>query len=175
MGHILSASVASVNLLVQASYFQKALGMLRKLFGWKPKPPTLPLEDRPQSPSITHNSQSASKIENGVEIRDVVDADFDEVVLQQERLVVVDFWAEWCQPCTIMSAYTEWLARDYGAQLSVVALDVDENPETPARYNILGLPTLLFIRGGVEVDRQVGVLPYEELQAKVDALLTQPS
>jgi thioredoxin 1 len=103
----------------------------------------------------------------------VVDADFGDVVLQSDRLAVVDFWAEWCHPCTILSAYTEWLARDYGEQLLVAALDVDENPEIPQRYNILGLPTLLFFRNGVEVERQVGLLDYEELRTKVDALLAQ--
>jgi thioredoxin 1 len=106
-------------------------------------------------------------------VRDIVDADFDEVVLQSDVLVVVDVWAEWCQPCTIISAYTQWLARDYGEKLLVVALDADENPEVPERYAIMGLPTLLFFRGGVEVERQVGLLSYEELQAKVEALLAQ--
>lgn len=141
--------------------------MLRRLLGLKPKPPTLPLADRPSSPAITDGAYPASTLS----IRDVVDDDFDEVVLQSDRLVVVDFWAEWCQPCTILSAYTEWLVRDYGEELLVVALDVDENPQIPERYQILGLPTLLFVRGGVEADRQVGLLTYEELQAKVDALL----
>jgi thioredoxin 1 len=149
----------------------KEVTMLRRLFGIKPKPPTLPLEDRPRSSIIMDSTQPSSTLS----IRDVVDADFDEAVLQSDRLVVVDFWAEWCHPCTIISAYTEWLVRDYGEVLLVAALDVDENPQIPERYQVMGLPTLLFVRDGVEIDRQVGLLTYEELQAKVDALLAQPT
>lgn len=140
--------------------------MLRRLFGWKPKPPTLPLEDRLEA-AAKKDGAAASK----VAVRDVVDADFEATVLQCEQLAVVDFWAEWCQPCTIISAYTEWLVRDYGEQILVAALDVDENPVVPEQYSIMGLPTLIFFRDGVEVDRQVGLLSYEELQAKVEALL----
>lgn len=143
--------------------------MLRRLFGLrvgsKPKSPTLPLEYR--TPAITDGADSASTLL----VRDVQDGDFDEVVLQSDRLVVVDFWAEWCQPCTILSAYTEWLARDYEGRLLVVALDVDENPVMPERYQVMGLPTLIFFRNGVVVDRQVGLLSYEELRAKAEALL----
>jgi len=145
--------------------------MLRRIFGIKPKSPTLPPsllnEDRTYSSTIPSSANSTSTLS----VRDVVDADFDEVVLESPQLAVVDFWAEWCQPCTIISAYTDWLVRDYCAQLLVVALDTDENPVIPERYQIMGLPTLLFLRGGVEIDRQVGLCTYEELQAKVEALL----
>jgi thioredoxin 1 len=70
-----------------------------------------------------------------------------------------------------MSAYVGFLARDYADRMLVAALDVDENPEIVGKYDVMGLPTLLFFRAGVEVDRQVGVLSYPELRQRVDLLL----
>ena len=101
---------------------------------------------------------------------DVTDASFAATV-QTPRLVVVDFWAEWCQPCQVMSAYIGFLAKDYAEHVLVAALDVDENPETPQHFQVLGLPTLLFLHNGQEVDRIIGVVPYEEIKARVDHLL----
>jgi thioredoxin 1 len=160
--------------------------MLRRLFVKKPNPPTIPLEYRTVSHMASHmvsstisdSATSASTLSEGGAaqpgVHEVVDEAFERTVLQSDRLAVVDFWAEWCPPCEIMSLYALWLARDYGERLLVAALDVDENPITPERYNIMGLPTLLFFRGGVEVDRQVGILSYDELQVKVETLLAQP-
>lgn len=143
--------------------------MLRKLLAWgKPARPTLLLEDRPVA--TTPSTEAAANQE-----LDVTDGDFAEHVLQHAGVVVVDFWAEWCQPCTIMSAYVGFLARDFAGQLRVAALDVDENPETPAHYQVMGLPTLLFFRQGMEIERVVGVVTYAELQAKVRALLAPPT
>lgn len=104
-------------------------------------------------------------------IIDVTDADFAQRVLQASQPAVVDFWAEWCQPCQVMSAYVGFLAKDYAGRLLVAALDTDENPETPQRYNVMGLPTLLLLRDGEEVDRIVGVVSYEEIKARVNRLL----
>jgi thioredoxin len=105
---------------------------------------------------------------------DVTDADFDARVVGSPYLAVVDFWAEWCAPCTTMSAYVAFLAAEYGAapqRLTVAALDVDENPATAERFGVMGLPTLLFLRHGVEVQRIVGLEPYEDIKREVERLL----
>lgn len=104
-------------------------------------------------------------------IIEVTDADFASIVLSSPKLAVVDFWAEWCQPCQIMSAYVGFLAQEYGDRLLIAALDVDENPQTAERYTIMGLPTLLLLQHGVEVDRIVGVEEYQTIKARVESLL----
>jgi len=135
--------------------------MFRKLLkrvGIKSAPPTLPPEDRP-----TLNNRPAPI--------DVTDADFAELILASDKLAVVDFWAEWCEPCHVMSAYVGFLAAEYAGRVLVAALDVDENPATPSHYTIMGLPTTIFFRNGLEIERMVGVVNYEELRQQVEHLL----
>ena len=134
------------------------LRRLRRVFGADSPPPTLPPEDRPSAAPVSA-------------VVDVTNADFDARVMARAGLSVVDFWAEWCGPCATMSAYAEFLAKDFAGQLAVFALDVDENPATAERFTVMGLPTLLFLRDGAEVGRQVGLLTYEALQQQVRALL----
>lgn len=131
--------------------FRKSLGM--KGGRAAPAPPPSAVERQP--PSIV----------------DVTDADFVTVVEECEQLAVVDFWAEWCEPCRVMSAYVGFLANDFAGRVLVAALDVDENPATAERLNIMGLPTLLLVREGQEVGRLVGLVPYEQIKVQVEAAL----
>ena len=101
----------------------------------------------------------------------VTDADFDERILGSEQLAVVDFWADWCGPCHQMSPHIGFLAEEYAGRIVVAKLDVDENPITPARYDILGIPTVIFFRNGEAVDRHTGVLTIDGLSERVEKIL----
>ena len=131
---------------------------LRQAFGRTPAPRATVQHAPPQPGSI-----------------DVTDSDFEAQILQSDKLAVVDCWADRCEPCGPMAAYMSFLAADYGDRLVVAALDVEENPLTCEQYAIMGLPTLLFFQNGVEVERQVGLLPYEELRQRVETRLNQVS
>lgn len=102
---------------------------------------------------------------------EVNDANFEEVVLQSDKLVIVDFWAEWCGPCRMVAPVVEELSQDYEGKIIVAKVDVDSNPGTASKYGIRNIPTLLFIKGGEVVDKHVGAAPKTTLAAKVDALL----
>lgn len=106
---------------------------------------------------------------------DLTDANFDAALAAGPAIAVVDFWAEWCAPCRIMSAYVAMLAQQFDGRALVAAVDADENPAVTERFQIQGLPTLLFLRGGAEIDRIVGVVAYEEIKARLAAhLAAQP-
>ena len=87
---------------------------------------------------------------------DVTDQDFDERVLKSEAPVLVDFWAEWCVPCHMVSPVVEEIGRDKGDALQVVKLNIDENPEVTRRFGIMSIPTLMVFKDGQAKKRIVG-------------------
>ncbi|RJQ06130.1 MAG: thioredoxin [Bacillota bacterium] len=101
----------------------------------------------------------------------VSDADFDSEVLKREQPVLVDFWAPWCGPCRMIAPVVESIADDYEGKMAVAKLNVDENPATAQRYQVMGIPTLILFRDGKPVERFVGYMPKEDLQRRVDAAL----
>lgn len=99
------------------------------------------------------------------------DASFETEVLQNDKLTVVDFWAEWCGPCKLMNPILDDLAADFGDKAVFGKLNVDENGETPTEFGIRGIPTLIAFKGGKEVARIVGLQPKAALKAKLESLL----
>ncbi len=96
------------------------------------------------------------------------DDDFETLVIQSKKPALVDFWADWCQPCHMMAPTVEALAKEYGDRLLVAKLDVDANPMTTAKYGIRGIPALLLFKDGQLVERIVGVKPKEEIARSIE-------
>jgi thioredoxin 1 len=94
---------------------------------------------------------------------DVTDDTFESEVLQAAELTLVDFWAEWCGPCKMVGPIVEEIAEEYDGRLRVARMDVDGNRQTPGRYGIRGIPTLILFKDGAEVTRIVGYRPKEML------------
>ncbi|NUT35480.1 MAG: thioredoxin [Hamadaea sp.] len=102
---------------------------------------------------------------------DVTDATFAAEVLDADLPVLVDFWAEWCQPCHRLPPILEQLAQQYAGRLQIVKVDTDANPDVARSYGILSLPTLMVFRRGEVVWRTVGALPASRLSAQLDQIL----
>ncbi len=101
----------------------------------------------------------------------ITDANFEEVVANSDKPVLVDFWAEWCGPCKMLSPIVEELAGEYDGKAVIASVDVDSNPQVSAKFGIRSIPTLLFFKNGEIVDKQVGYVPKAALAQKLDAAL----
>lgn len=92
-------------------------------------------------------------------------------IISSGKPVVIDFWAEWCGPCRMVGPSIEELSKEYAGQVEIGKMNVDENVDTPNEYGIRNIPTILFIKGGQIVDKQIGAVSKAALEAKVKALL----
>ena len=101
------------------------------------------------------------------EISHVSDESFDEEVLDSDKPVLVDFWAEWCGPCHMIAPHVKAIAEEYGAVLKVAKMDIDENPMIPGQYMIMSIPTLMLFKNGEAVERLTGSRPKDQIVAKI--------
>jgi thioredoxin 1 len=99
----------------------------------------------------------------------VTDTTFENEVLQSATPVLVDYWAEWCGPCKMIAPILDDMARDYAGKLKVAKLNIDENQETPPKYGIRGIPTLMLFKNGNVEATKVGALSKSQLAAFIDA------
>ena len=103
------------------------------------------------------------------------DAGWDKDVLNSDAPVLVDFWAEWCGPCRMMTPTIDAIAEAYAGRVKVGKLNVDENGATSMRYNVRGIPTLLLFKGGKVVEQKVGAVGKTDVQKMLDAHVAAPA
>ena len=104
-------------------------------------------------------------------VNHVTDANFEQEVLKSDKAVLIDFWAPWCAPCRAIAPLIDELAGEYAGRLKVVKINVDDNPETPARYGVRGIPNLLIVKNGQVKEQIVGAVPKSHLVRAVDSAL----
>ena len=101
----------------------------------------------------------------------VTDKTFDEEIFNSDVPVIVDFWATWCGPCKMVAPVVEELAKEYEGKIKVAKMDVDNNRETPARFGIRNIPTIIFFKGGEVTNTIIGAQPKSAIEAELKKLL----
>ncbi len=102
---------------------------------------------------------------------EITDANFEELVVKSDKPVMIDFWAVWCGPCRMVAPIVEEMATEYDGKAVIGKVDVDSNPNVAMKYGIRNIPTVIFVKGGEVVDKQVGAAPKQAFVSKLDAIL----
>ena len=139
--------------------------LIKSLFGSK--------EEKAVSTAATQIEEAATPSDGAVDAGPihVTDDTFDELVLNAEVPVLLDFWAPWCEPCRMVAPVVEELAMAYDGQALVAKMNTDENAKVAGQLGIMGIPTLILFKDGQEVDRVVGYAPRHVLEEKLKAVL----
>ncbi len=101
-------------------------------------------------------------------IINVTDSNFETMVLRSETPAIVDFWASWCAPCRAIAPIVEEMANEYAGRVRVTKMNVDENPATPGKYGVRGIPTLILFKGGKVIDQLVGAVPKNQIKDLIE-------
>jgi thioredoxin 1 len=107
----------------------------------------------------------------GKQIVHTTDATFDEDILKSQTPVLLDFWAEWCGPCKMIAPVLDEIAEEYKDRLKIAKINIDENPHTPPRFGIRGIPTLILFKNGTVEAQKVGAVSKSQLAAFLDSNL----
>lgn len=107
----------------------------------------------------------------GDNISNVTDSTFEEAVLKSSTPALIDFWATWCAPCKAIAPLVDQIAGEYAGKIKVCKMNVDENPSTPGKYGVRGIPTLILFKDGKVVDQLVGAVPKAQIAALVNKAL----
>ena len=103
--------------------------------------------------------------------KQITDASFEADVLNSDKPVLVDFWAEWCGPCKMIGPSLEELSEELGEQVTIAKLNIDDNPDAPGRYGVRGIPTMILFKNGEAAATKVGAAPKSALKGWIESVL----